>query len=42
MVRGVPAARFETMDSGRARTTGDVLGAQGFKNANNLAGPSPG
>lgn len=37
VVRGVPAERFETMDSGRARTVGDVLGAQSYKNANNLA-----
>jgi len=37
VVRGVPMDRFETMDSGRARTTGDVLGAQGYSNANSLA-----
>lgn len=37
VVRGVPAERFETMDSGRARTTGDVLGAEGYTNANNVA-----
>jgi hypothetical protein len=30
VVRGVPQERFETMDSGRARTVGDVLGAQNY------------
>lgn len=37
VVRGVPKERFETMDTGRARTVGDVLGAQSYTNANNLA-----
>jgi hypothetical protein len=37
VVRGVPAERFETMDSGRARTVGDVLGAQNYHNSNQLA-----
>ena len=37
VVRGVPQERFETMDSGRARTVGDVLGAQNYPNSNQLA-----
>lgn len=37
VVRGVPSERFETMDSGRARTVGDVLGAQNYANSNQLA-----
>ena len=37
VVRGVPQERFETMDSGRARTVGDVLGAQNYPNSNALA-----
>jgi hypothetical protein len=37
VVRGVPVERFETMDSGRARTVGDVLGAQDYPNSSQLA-----
>lgn len=37
VVRGVPRERFETMDTGRARSLGDILGAQNYENPAQLA-----
>lgn len=38
VVRGVPAETFATMDSGKARSLGDVLAIEGHVHANTLAG----
>lgn len=37
VVRGVDRGAFKTMDQGKRRTAGDVLGVAGEKNPNNLA-----
>jgi hypothetical protein len=37
VVRGIDEEAFRTLDGGRTRTTGEVLGIEGEKNANNVA-----
>jgi hypothetical protein len=37
VVRGIDEEAFRTLDGGRVRTTGEVLGIEGEKNANNVA-----
>jgi hypothetical protein len=37
VVRGIDEEAFRTLDGGRTRTTGEVLGIDGEKNANNVA-----
>jgi len=37
VIRGIDEAAFRTLDGGRTRTTGEVLGIDGEKNANNIA-----
>jgi hypothetical protein len=37
VVRGIDEEAFRTLDGGRTRTTGEVLGIEGEKNSNNVA-----
>lgn len=37
IIKGVDTEAFKVMDSGRSRTSGDVLGIKGYKNANVLS-----